>query len=166
MQIATRIIDAVPQPMIYVTTRTTMQPKEVSAAMERSFALLGRFMQESGTVPLAAPLAIYRDWNGRLATVDVGFPVSQDDATKAMGEVKSGHTPGGAAIKTVHNGSYATLGETYAQLDNAMTAQGLRTEGLCWEVYFGEPGKTPEQDLVTEIYMQLAEAGTMAARSG
>jgi hypothetical protein len=38
-----------------------------------------------------------------------------------------------------------------------MNAQGYAAGDATWEVYFGEPGKTPDQDLITEIYMQLAE---------
>jgi effector-binding domain-containing protein len=157
MSITTRVIDAVPQPMVYVTTRTSMQPHDIRAAMEKSFAILGRFLRRADAMPLAPPLAVYRDWNGRLVTVDVGFPVSEADAAKAKGTVKAGHTPAGPAIKTVHWGSYDKLKDTYDELAKAMNAQGYAAGDATWEVYFGEPGKTPDKDLITEIYMQLAE---------
>jgi effector-binding domain-containing protein len=158
MPLTTRVLDAVAQPMIYVTTRSSMLPREIGAVMERSFAILGRFMVEVGVVPLAPPLAVYRDWQGQKITIDVGFPVTPEDASKAKGEVLSGKTPAGPAIKTVHRGSYDKLKDTYVQLEKAMQAEGYRGRDMSWEVYYGEPGKTPEQDLVTEIYMQLAEA--------
>ncbi len=157
MPLTTRVIDAVAQPMIYVRTRTSMLPREISAAMERSFAILGRFMVEGGVVPLAPPLAVYRDWQGHHITVDVGFPVTQADAAKARGGVHSGKTPAGPAVKTVHKGSYDKLKDTYVELKKAMEAKGYSGGNISWEVYFGEPGKTPEQDLITEVYMQLAE---------
>jgi effector-binding domain-containing protein len=163
MPLTTRVIDAVAQPMIYVTTRSTMLPREIASAMERSFAILGRFMVEAGVVPLAPPLAIYRDWQGQKITIDLGFPVTEADAAKAKGEVLSGKTPAGPAIKTVHRGSYDKLKDTYAQLEKAMQAEGYRGGEISWEVYFGEPGKTPEQDLITEIYMQLAEPAVARA---
>jgi effector-binding domain-containing protein len=46
-----------------------------------------------------------------------------------------------------------------------MQAKGYRPAGTSWEVYFGEPGKTPVEDLVTEIYMQLAEPAAARAAS-
>jgi effector-binding domain-containing protein len=157
MKITTRVIDAVAQPMIYVTSRSSMHPDEVRQTMERSFALLGRFMQEEAVLPLAPPLAVYRDWNGQLVTVEVGFPVSAADAAKAKGEIKAGHTPAGPAIKTVHKGPYVGLKDTYALLDEAMKSKGFRPGEVSWEIYFGEPGKTPDEDLITEIYMQLLQ---------
>ena len=163
MPLTTRVVDAVARPMIYVTTRSSMLPREIGAVMERSFAILGSFMVEAGIVPLAPPLAIYRDWQGQKITIDVGFPVTPADAAKARGEVLSGKTPAGPAIKTVHRGSYDKLKDTYVQLEKAMQAEGYRGGDMSWEVYYGEPGKTPEQDLFTEIYMQLAEPDAVRA---
>ena len=163
--ITTRVIDAVAQPMIYVSSRSSMQPDEIRRTMEKSFALLGRFLQEQTVMPLAPPLAVYRDWDGRMVTIDVGFPVSETDASKAKGEIKAGRTPAGPAIKTVHRGSYAGLRTTYALLDEAMKAKGFRPAKVSWEIYFGEPGKTPDEDLITEIYMLLLEPDTLRAAS-
>ena len=140
-----------------------MQPDQIGKAMEQSFSTLGRFFAEKGVTPLAPPLAIYSDWNGRLVTIDVGFPVTEADAAKASGEVKAGKTPAGPAVKTVHRGSYDKLKDTYAELDEAMKARGQHPSGRCWEIYFDEPGKTPEADLVTEIYMQLSEPAAKSA---
>lgn len=157
MSLTTRVIDAVARPMIYVRTRSSMQPQKISATVSMAFATLGRFMGEHDVIPLAPPLTVYSDWEDNQITVDVGFPVSGADAAKATGAVHAGKTPGGPAIKTIHQGAYDKLKETYALLDEAMKAEGYRPGGVSWEVYFGEPGKTPEQDLVTEIYMRLAD---------
>jgi effector-binding domain-containing protein len=36
-----------------------------------------------------------------------------------------------------------------------MTNAGLPQSTLAWEIYLGEPGVTPDAELVTEIYMQV-----------
>jgi effector-binding domain-containing protein len=120
-------------------------------------------MQQKAVVPLAPPLAVYRGWDGRSVTVDVGFPVGAADAAKATGEIRAGQTPNGAAIKAVHRGPYAGLKDTYALLDKAMKAEGFEAGEVSWEIYYGEPGKTPDEDLITEIYMQLKRSEAQAA---
>lgn len=157
MKLTTRVVDAVAEPMIYVSTRTSMQPSQIGKAVGSAFQLLGAFMGEKGVTPLAPPLAIYHDLRGGEVTVDVGFPVKAEDAAKASGNVRAGTTPGGAAIKTTHHGPYENFRETYDLLAQSMQAHGYTAGDMSWEVYFGDPATTDPKDLVTEIYMKLAD---------
>ena len=148
-------VEMTPQPMIQYTARTSMDPKEIERVMTSAFQALGAFMAESHVTPLGPPLAVYSDWSEGDMKVDVGFPVSAADAAKAKGDVLAGSTPGGHAVKSVHRGPYDSLRDTYAAIEAEMTSAGLPQSGLAWEVYIGEPGVTPDADLVTEIYMQV-----------
>ena len=149
-------VETTSRPMIQYTARASMDPKELDAVMTSAFQALGRFMAENQVAPLGPPVAVYSDWSEGDMKVEVGFPVSSADAAKAKGEVVAGSTPGGHAVKVLHRGAYDSLRETYAAIESEMDKAGLPQSGLAWEVYIGEPGVTPDADLVTEIYMQIA----------
>jgi len=127
-------VELVAEPMVYVTATISM------------------------TEILGPPLAVYHDWSGDKTAVDVGFAVSPDDAKKASGTVRAGMTPGGYALKVVHVGPYDDFPATYAAIGAAMTTAGIPEGGRMWEVYLGEPGVTPDAELITEIYTEVSAA--------
>ncbi len=145
-----------PRPMVYVALSATMP--EIPVVMGRGFATLGAFIAASGVQPLGPPIALYHDWTGTTTAIDLGFPVSADDAAKAAGEVKAGTTPHGPALKTVHKGSYAGFGQTYADLEARITDAGIPQGARMWEVYLNGPDTTPEDQLLTEIYTEVSAA--------
>jgi len=150
-------VEAETRPMLYVSRSTSMNPQDVAATMGEAFGAIGAFIDKSGVIPAGPPLAFYHDWDegtGRM-TVDVGFPVAPRDTTKATGDVHAGQTPSGKALKTVHHGPYPKLSETYGKIEAHMKKIGLPVPSAAWEVYVSEPG-TPEDDLLTEIYMPVA----------
>jgi len=149
-------VELVAEPMVYVTA--TIPMTEIPAFMGTAFATLGEFLGTSGVTALGPPLAVYHDWAGDKTAVDVGFAVSADDAKKASGTVRAGMTPGGYALKVVHVGPYDDFPATYAAIGAAMTTAGIPEGGRMWEVYLGEPGVTPDAELITEIYTEVSAA--------
>lgn len=149
-------VDTVSQPILHVTRTVSMEPAEIATVMGEAFGAIGSFIGQKGIVPSGAPLALYRDWNGKTMQVDVGFPVSAADADRAEGEVRAGKTPQGRALKAVHHGPYASLQRTYEAMEAHVRENGLKTAEIAWEVYLTDPGTTPEDRLETEIYMPLA----------
>lgn len=147
-------VELTAQPMVFVTMTASMS--EIPTLMGTAFATLGQFLSTSGVAPLGPPLAVYHDWSGSETAVDVGFPVSAADAQKASGSVLAGATPSGYALKVVHLGPYDDFPATYAAIDAAMKHAGIPDSTRMWEVYLGEPGITPDAELVTEIYMQVS----------
>jgi effector-binding domain-containing protein len=147
-------VELVAQPMVYVTATVSMA--EIPQFMGTAFETLGQFLGVSGVRALGAPLAVYHDWSGENSVVDVGFPVSAEDAKKASGKVLAGMTPGGHALKVVHVGPYDDFPATYAAIAAAMKAAGIPEGSRMWEVYIGEPGVTPEAELITEIYTEVS----------
>lgn len=159
---------AVSHPMVYVSARASMEPGDISQKVGKAFDILGGFLAQNHITATGAPLAIYRDWNGKTMAVDVGFPVNAVDLSKATGQVLAGRSPDGPVVRTMHHGSYASLRDTYGKVENEISEAGLKPTGLSWEVYLKGPGMAAEKDYVTEIYMQLADAEMNAekARAG
>jgi effector-binding domain-containing protein len=73
----------------------------------------------------------------------------------ASGEIRAGTTPGGRAARVIHHGPYDGLRNTYAELGSYLASQGLVMPPRSWEVYLNEPGKVPDADLATEIFVPL-----------
>lgn len=149
---------AVSHPMIYVSARVAMDPAAISARAEQAFAILQGFIVQNHITTVGAPMAVYRDWNGQSVTMDVGFPVTAVDLSKATGQVLAGKTPDGAAARAVHKGSYASLRDTYSAMETDIRKAGWKASGLIWEVYVKGPGMAEEPDYETVVYMQLDEA--------
>lgn len=156
MSVTARLIDAVPLPMVYVRSRTAMQGEAIGTEIAKAFDTLARFMTESDVRSVAPPLAIYSEWNGRLITIDVGFPVDEDALGKVTGEIRAGHTPSGPAMKVIHHGPFETIKDTYAILERAIEDKGGHVGDVSWEIYFNDPATTPPSEHVTEVYMSLA----------
>ncbi len=156
MQIET--VNAESRPMVYVTRPSSMKPEEISNVMQEAFGVIGSFIGRTGIAPAGPPLAVYHDWDEASGSmqIDVGFPVSTTDAANVEGEVKAGMTPSGEALRAIHRGPYAKLRETYGALTAHMKEQGLPRPQVAWEVYVSDPDKTPEDELLTEIYMPVA----------
>lgn len=155
MQVETVVIKS--QPMLYVTRSASMAPEEISAVVQEASVAIGAFIGRTEITPAGPPLAVYRDWDSAAGKmkIDIGFPVTAPDAAKADGEVKSGETPAGKALKTIHRGRYAMLRDTYRALEAHMEEAGLAMPPLAWEVYINDPDKVPEAELLTEIYMPV-----------
>lgn len=147
-------VELVAQPMIYVTAQVSMA--EIPQFMGTAFETLGQFLGASGVKALGAPVAVYRDWSGENTFVDLGFPVSTEDAKKAGGTVLAGMTPSGHALKVVHVGPYDNLPATYAAIGAAMKDAGIPDSSRMWEVYISQPGVTPEAELITEVYTEVS----------
>jgi effector-binding domain-containing protein len=148
----------VARPMLYVTKRCSLDMTEIGKEMTAAFATLGQFLAATQVRPLGPPLTVYHDWTDKQTMIDVGFPVAEADLAKANGTVLAGRTPEGDAIKTVHHGAYVKLADTYAALEDEMRKADITMGTRSWEVYLSDPETTPQDDLVTEIYMQVSAA--------
>jgi effector-binding domain-containing protein len=146
-------VTATSQPMLFISRTSSMDQADISRIMTEAFQTVGAFIGRSGIAPAGPPLCIYRRWDAGQIDFDVGFPVAERDLAKASSEFKAGTTPAGKTMKFTHRGPYGTLRETYAAITSHLNEKGLAWPALTWEVYVSDPEKTPEKDLVTDIYM-------------
>jgi effector-binding domain-containing protein len=146
-------VSVAPQPMLFLSRSSSMDQADIARVMREGFAAAGSFIGKAGVTPLGPPLCVYRKWGAGALEFDIGFPVAERDLAKAAGEMKSGATPSGNAMKFTHVGTYDTLRETYAAITAHLKEIGRPWPALTWEVYVSDPEKTAPKDLVTEIYM-------------
>ena len=106
------------------------------------------------------PIAITRTWEEGGYQFDAAIPVDMFSAqlagsAKLTGNIQSGLSPQGLAVRGVHHGGYDQMTPTYEKLAAYMSAHGLRQGTVSWEHYISDPGTTSQQDMITHIYIML-----------
>ena len=150
------LLTVAPQPVLYVSGRTSQAPEDVAAAMGDAFSELSALMAARELEPAGQPLAITRGWDENGYQFDAAIPVAAL-ISDPEGAVRSGLSPGGRCVRIVHRGPYGTILESYEKLAAFMAVQGLREGPLSWEEYVTDPAQTAPADLVTHVYLQLAD---------
>lgn len=161
--LSAEIVELQPQTYAYVSGGSSTDPDAIAKALGPAYARVGAFMAAAGLKQAGAPLAITRRWDAqaRVYEFDAGIPVDKADAQapdKINGkpdEVKIGHTYAGTALKAEHHGAYKDMGGTYAQIDAFKAAYALQDNGPSWEQYVSDPARTPEAQLVTDIFVPV-----------
>jgi hypothetical protein len=113
----------------------------VRACPEFASALAGR------PGPRWQNVMLYRDG---APNVEVG--VLAPSAFEPQGRVIASELPGGRAASAVHRGDPRQIGTTHHAVREFLSARGLRSTGIVWEIY-GHPDVSG--DFETEVYHHL-----------
>jgi len=100
------------------------------------------------------PMAITRIWEGGTYQFDAAIPVDRVPL-QLSGNVMSGQSPSGPAVRALHHGTYDQMMPTYEKLVAYMSAHGLSQGKISWEHYVTDPGNTAIEGLVTHVYIML-----------
>jgi len=138
-------------------------PKEIGAAMHKTFAELGQLIEKHALSPAGPPRAIYTSYGAEGIQYIVAMPItaapvdSMEDAARLIGTL-----PGGKMLRFTHRGPYAGLKDTYGLVTKFMKAKGLMASEAdwarympMWEEYVNDPHTTPGAELVTHIYLPV-----------
>ena len=158
-----KLVDGKPQTYAYVSGSSTTDSDAIAKALGAAYGQVGVFMAASGLKQAGAPIAVTRRWDyqAKVYDFDAGIPLDRDDAQAPPtvngkpNPVKIAQTYAGATLKVEHRGSYKEMGKTYDLIDAFKTAYALQDNGLSWEQYVSDPGKTPEAQLLTDIYVPV-----------
>ncbi|MCB1033172.1 MAG: GyrI-like domain-containing protein, partial [Acidobacteria bacterium] len=115
------------------------------------------FIHENGLTQAGAPLAIAEFWGEGGYRFEAAIPLASDPGLE-MAEssaVNVRQMAGARAVRLVHVGPYTGLVDSYLALEAYMAARGMTPSGYSWEEYISDPGSTPEDQLVTHIFMPI-----------
>ena len=117
---------------------------------------MNRFIAQAKLKPNGAPITIDTKWDDSGYAFEAGIPVDKaPDTAPANSPVKVKTTYAGKALKVVHKGAYRDLAATYQKLFAYVAANGLEKAGNPWDEYVNDPGKTPEPELLTNLYLPV-----------
>ncbi len=150
------IILAVPVEIAYAGGTSGKEPGEISAALAAAYAEVSRFVARNPLKAAGAPVAIYRSSDPGYI-FDAGIPIERTSDREIAGDarVKLGQTYGGKAVKAIHVGPYRGIAMTMEKVMAFIAAHGLEVAGDPWEQYVSDPGNTPEEELITHLYMPV-----------
>lgn len=137
-------------------------PGEIAAAMGRAFATLMRVVHSQGLMLAGPPRATYQSWGDAETHFGAEVPIVSAPKNLVEADVKVAQLPEQRAMRFTHHGSYQTIRNTYMRIDAWLREQGkIKTDAdwshfaPMWEEYVSDPATTPEQELVTYIYLPL-----------
>jgi AraC-like DNA-binding protein/effector-binding domain-containing protein len=145
-----------PQPVLVVQRR--IKPSEVAQTLAEVLGRVFAYAQQRG-IPLAGqPLTRYLEWGPGLWTIEAGMRIGASPLEPITDpEIKAGTLPGGLVATTTHEGTYETLSQTHAAVQQWIEAQGLTATGAPWEVYTTDPADYPDpKDWKTDVFWPVA----------
>jgi len=153
-------VNAVPAALL--KRRAGPEPDAIPRAMGDAFETLGAFIGTHGIVCAGPPRAIYTASGPEGTEFTLAFPIVEPAQTilAAPGGPTVGRLDAARAWRFTHHGAYSGIRATYGQIEDWLKSQGLfKTQAdwgkfmPMWEEYMNEPGKTPEPDLLTYVYL-------------
>lgn len=142
------------QDILFVTAQNNQESADIAEAMADAYSEISVFMNQAGIRMTGQPMAITRSREDGGYQFDAAIPVDFVPAG-LTGNIQSGRSPAGDAVRAVHHGSYDQMTPTYEKLTVYMSAHGLRHGKVSWEHYISDPGATGQQDMITHVYIML-----------
>jgi effector-binding domain-containing protein len=155
-QAGIQIIDVIPTRILYVSDTSSQAQEDIVPALAAAFGEISAFLAAHQLQRAGQPMAITRAWDETGFSFDAAIPV-EGDLPPLSGRLETGLSPGGRAVRIVHHGPYENILESYEKLAAFMAVRGLREGPLSWEHYLSDPAQTPPGELLTHIYIQLAD---------
>ncbi len=141
----------------YLSAKSRPEPAAIAAAMGKAYFQILNFIDANDLSDAGAPLSITRDFSGSELAFDAAIPVRglTDSTPRNTVGVKIGQTYAGQVIRVRHVGSYRLLATTHRKISAYLAALGIRRDGAAWESYVSDPGKVPEEELLTYVYYPI-----------
>ena len=151
-------VDVTAQRILYVTTNSSEDPADIALAMAAAYAELSEFMNQADIAISGQPMVITRAWEEGSYQFDAAIPVDFIPPG-LIGNVESGLSPEGPAVRAVHHGAYDQMMPTYTKLAAYISAHGLRQGQVSWEHYITDPASSTQTDMITHVYIMLEAPG-------
>ena len=150
-----KLVNMQPQSIVYVSSTTTTDGRDVANAEASAYAQVKAFIASHHLKVTAAPMAVTRLWDPahNRYEFDAAVPADWSNLTvPASSPVKLGQPLGGNVVVATYPGPYSGTSQVYAQSKTWLAANGRTATGLTWEQYLNDPATTPDNKLVTRIY--------------
>lgn len=138
----------------WLSTTSRPEPAAISAALGKAYFQILEFMDDNDLSDAGAPLSITRRFSGSELAFDAAIPVRgiSPDTPRDGASVRIGRSYAGPVVRVRHIGSYKALAEAHRKISAYLAALGIERDGTAWESYVSDPGKVPEEELLTYVY--------------
>jgi AraC family transcriptional regulator len=130
------------EPKTALVIRAKCKRDEIAATLGQCLPRVFAWCSQHGVPFAGPPFTRYLPSGPGLISLEAGLTIAVP--SKGEGDIVATELPGGAAAVAIHAGSYDTLGETHAAVEQWLDANKLESGGAPWETYLTDPGTTPD----------------------
>ena len=149
------VVDLAEQPTAVVRRRAS--PESISEVLGEAFGATARVASAQGRQIAGPPFTRYGPMDETGWDLEAGFPV--DAPVRAEGGVEPSTLPACRAARTVHTGSYDTVGETWGEVSAWLAEHGYTATDAPWESYLDAPDVAQPRTLILMPCDRPADAG-------
>jgi effector-binding domain-containing protein len=121
-----------------------------------AFRAVAEYLARAGIAPAGLQMVVYTAVDDASFHFQAGVPVAAAPRTPpAGGDIAVGQSPQGRAVMFVHRGSYDAMETTYDAITNYLDEKRLDPQEMYVEEYVTDPLKTPEDELVINVYVPI-----------
>ncbi len=144
--------------------QSPMDPAAISKNIGAGFCQLQGFLTSHKLTPAGPPRTIYTSYGKEEIKFILAVPVlaAPEPTSDGDGPISVGTLQGCKAMRFTHKGPYPNLMMTYGRITEFMKEKGLLGSEAdwakyipMWEEYLNDPRSTPEENLLTHIYLPL-----------
>lgn len=143
-------------PIYYVGVSSAINIEDmnaINAQMGKSYSELMGALGKAKVAMTGPAFCLYPKWDEATKQGEMVCALQVAADAKVPAKYKVIENPGGKAVKAVHMGDYAKLGDAHIQIGQYMEFKKLTMNGAPWEVYITDP--MVEKDTakwITEVY--------------
>jgi effector-binding domain-containing protein len=109
------------------------------------------YVAKAGLKADGLPMTIFTATDDKGFDYEAAIPLAAPPKDPPSGDIKSGQSPDGRALKFVHRGSYDALDDTYEAITNYLDDKRLESRNILIEQYVTDPTSSDEKNLVVNV---------------
>ena len=125
------------------------------ATLVEAYKSLNQYLDKQGIKPSGTAITIYTETNDNGFKFQAALPIAAPPKDPPKGDIAVGPAPSGKALKFVHRGSYDAMDQTYEAITNYLDDKQLEAKDRFIEEYTTDILKTPQENLVVNIYVPV-----------
>ena len=142
-------------PKIIVYVKGTSSWDHAFESLLDAYKSLQAFLEKQNIKPAGPAMTIYTSASDTGFSFQASVPIAESIKDPPKGDIEIGRSPDGRALKFTHRGTYDSMDNAYEAITNHLDERRLEARDLFIEEYRTDLLKTPEEQLVIDIYVLL-----------
>ena len=141
------------QPIVY--TAGTGEWDTALETLTEAFKSVKQFLDKAGIKAAGPAMTIYTAMDDVSFNYQAAIPLAAEPKAAPTGNIGTGTSPAGKALKFVHRGSFENMTQTYDAISHYVEEKQLSSKELLIEEYVTDFLATPADKLVINIFVPL-----------
>jgi effector-binding domain-containing protein len=142
-----------PRTIIYLKGHTNWDA--AFATLVEAFKSLHDYLDRQDIKPTGPAMTIYTETDDTGFRFKAALPVAEAPKDAPKGDIATGPSPAGKALKFIHRGSYDAMDSTYEAITNYLDDRRLEAKDLFIEEYATDPVMANADRLVITVFVPI-----------